>query len=222
MLVKCWYVGKSAKGVCCCKDWKPWTLKGEDGTVGGTMQLPFSASIVQFWYGLPSRTKMGTTTLRSTGGWLRSWAHSIRALFILYLWFWNQIFTCVGVRRSRCASCSRSGEDRYRCWRKHLSSSYVWALENNTRRFFRFSCSVSTESTSGPVESGEASRLLSSDAKEKKTWLAFIHLSSEGGKKLDVYICALQLPNVTCRTSMVNQTKINDNPSWYGHLKTYS
>ncbi len=48
---KCWYVGKSAKGVCCCNDWKPWTLKGEDGTVGGTIQLPFSASILQFWYG---------------------------------------------------------------------------------------------------------------------------------------------------------------------------
>lgn len=52
-----------------------------------------------------------------------------------HLWFWNQIFTWVGVSLIIEAKCSRSGADRYFCCRNRRSSSNVCALENNTLRF---------------------------------------------------------------------------------------
>lgn len=92
--------------------------------------------------GLPSFTKTGTATRRGelSPPTLNSWApFSCTARFVLYLWFWNQIFTWVGVRRIRLARCSRSGAERYLCWRNLRSNSYVCAFENKTRRF-RFLC----------------------------------------------------------------------------------
>ena len=74
---------------------------------------------------------------------------SLMCRFCLYLWFWNQIFTCVGVRQIILARCSRSGADKYLCWRNLLSSSNVWAFVKRTRRFrffcfaFMLSCRVS-------------------------------------------------------------------------------
>lgn len=92
--------------------------------------------------GLPSFTKTGTATRRGEFNppTFRSCApFSWTARFVLYLWFWNQIFTCVGVNRIKLARCSLSGADKYLCWRNLLSSSYVCALEKRTRRF-RFLC----------------------------------------------------------------------------------
>ena len=60
-----------------------------------------------------------------------SWA----ALLVLYLWFWNQIFTWVGDNRIQDAKCSRSGADKYLCCLNLLSSSKVCCLENKTLRF---------------------------------------------------------------------------------------
>lgn len=91
------------------------------------------------WQGLPSRTRTGTATRRGDGKGFMSNPFSWRARFILYLWFWNHIFTCVGLSRIMLAKCSLSGAERYLCCRKRRSSSYVCALENNTLRF-RFFC----------------------------------------------------------------------------------
>lgn len=92
-------------------------------------------------HGFPSRTSTGTATRRGDGigpccwcCWCSYDPFSLCALFVLYRWFWNQIFTWVGVSRMRLARCSRSGADRYFCWRNRLSNSYVWAFEKRTRR----------------------------------------------------------------------------------------
>lgn len=95
-------------------------------------------------HGRPSLTNTGTATRRGelNPPMFKSCApFSWTARLVLYLWFWNQIFTCVGVKRIKLAKCSRSGADRYRCWRNRLSSSYVCALENKTRRL-RFLCTI--------------------------------------------------------------------------------
>lgn len=87
--------------------------------------------------GLPSFTSTGTATRLGEfkPPTFKSWApFSWTARFVLYLWFWNQIFTCVGVKRIKLARCSLSGADKYRCCLNRLSNSYVCALENKTRR----------------------------------------------------------------------------------------
>ena len=101
-----------------------------------------------FWlppkHGFPSLTKTGTATRR--GDWrltaLMFWwwwwwwsiPFSCAARLVLYRWFWNQILTCVGDKRMSDARCSRSGADKYRCWRNRRSSSKVCAFENKTLR----------------------------------------------------------------------------------------
>lgn len=80
------------------------------------------------WQGFPSLTNTGTATLLGEGRGFKSSPFSCLARFSLYLWFWNQIFTCTGVSRIMLARCSLSGAERY---------LWVWALENRTR-LFRF------------------------------------------------------------------------------------
>lgn len=96
-----------------------------------------------FWHGLPSFTSTGTATrlgdccahrFAVSGCWV---ALSFAWRFILYLWFWNQILTWVGVRWIMLAKCSLSGADRYFCCLKRRSSSYTCAWEKSTRRFLR-------------------------------------------------------------------------------------
>lgn len=91
------------------------------------------------WHGLPSLTNTGTATRRGDGSGCKSSPFSCRARFNLYLWFWNQIFTCVGVNRIMLAKCSLSGADKYLCCLNLRSSSYVCAFENRIRRL-RFFC----------------------------------------------------------------------------------
>lgn len=91
------------------------------------------------WHGLPSLTSTGTATRLGDGSGCKSSPFSWRARFNLYLWFWNQIFTCVGVSLMILAKCSLSGADKYLCCRNRRSSSYVCAFENKIRRF-RFFC----------------------------------------------------------------------------------
>lgn len=83
------------------------------------------------WQGLPSRTKTGTATLRGEGRGVMSKPFSCLALFVLYLWFWNQILTCVGVKRMMLAKCSLSGAERYLCcrnlkFRKYFNVFFVF------------------------------------------------------------------------------------------------
>ena len=60
---------------------------------------------------------------------------------VLYLRFWNHIFTCVSVNFSACAKSARSGPERYRCWLNRRSNSYTWACENAALDlFFRCCC----------------------------------------------------------------------------------
>lgn len=112
--------------------------------------------------GLPSRTKTGTATRRGDGsapGCCCSWTpFSCCARFVLYRWFWNQIFTWVGVRRIILARCSRSGADRYLCCRNRRSSSNVCALEKSTRRFrFLWLCDPGCPLLSSSVSSMSSS-----------------------------------------------------------------
>ena len=115
-------------------------------------------------HGRPSLTSTGTATRRGEFRLptFKSWApFSWTARFVLYLWFWNQIFTCVGVSRIRLARCSLSGADKYLCCLNLLSNSYVCALENRTRRF-RFLCD---KLESEPALSGWSLSLSSSCSK---------------------------------------------------------
>lgn len=98
------------------------------------------------WHGFPSFTSTGTATRRGDcccwqepeSCCIWCWdALSLACRFILYRWFWNHIFTCVGVRWIIVAKCSRSGADRYFCCLNRRSSSYTWAWEKSTRRFLR-------------------------------------------------------------------------------------
>lgn len=105
--------------------------------------LGYAVGSISFdWQGFPSFISNGTATLLGEHPLPLASTLSVAALFVLYLWFWNQIFTWVGVSRMMEAKCSLSGALRYLCWRKRLSSSKVCALENSTR-LFRFLCSVS-------------------------------------------------------------------------------
>lgn len=67
------------------------------------------------WQGFPSLTNTGTATLLGEGRGFKSSPFSCLARFSLYLWFWNQIFTCTGVSRIMLARCSLSGAERYLC-----------------------------------------------------------------------------------------------------------
>ena len=56
--------------------------------------------------------------------------------FVLYLRFWNQIFTWVSVNFNMAARPARSGPERYFCWLNRLSSSKTCACENAARERF--------------------------------------------------------------------------------------
>lgn len=125
-------------------------LKAENGAVPGGMETVMSWG-PRTWHGLPSLTRTGIDTLRgeSRNG---SNPFSARALFTLYRWFWNHIFTCVGVKCKSLARCSRSGADKYLCCLKRRSNSKVWVFENRILRLRFF------------PESSELSRSLSTDS----------------------------------------------------------
>ena len=106
------------------------------------LNAPSSSWVFTVSHGLPSLTKTGMATRLGETNWTISMPFSARALFILYLWFWNQIFTWVGVSRRALARCSLSGAERYLCWRNLRSSSYVWALEKSTLLFLFFTVSL--------------------------------------------------------------------------------
>ena len=82
--------------------------------------------------------------------------------FVLYLRFWNQIFTWVSVSFNMAAKPARSGPERYFCWLNRRSSSKTCACEKAAReRFFRsfdpclfmsFTCSVLFDWLVGPKE----------------------------------------------------------------------
>ncbi len=109
------------------------------------------------WHGLPSLTRTGIQTRRGESRYGSS-PFSARALFTLYRWFWNQIFTCVGVNCKTLARCSLSGADKYLCCLKHLSSSNVWVFENRILllRFFPETSELSSVDSSGVKSSGDA------------------------------------------------------------------
>ena len=119
----------------------PWFMPTGDprfGCMGKASCAFISGPFIDGWQGLPSLTNTGTATLRGEGRGFKSKPFSARDRFNLYLWFWNQIFTCVGVNLIILARCSRSGADKYLCCRNLLSNSYVCAFENKTLllRFF--------------------------------------------------------------------------------------
>ena len=110
---------------------------------------------------------------------------SLAALFVLYRWFWNQIFTWVGVRRIIDAKCSRSGALRYRCCLNRRSNSYVWAFEKSTRRF-RFlqfsppdppSCRCASLSSSPPLSPRSSSYSWSSASNSLHDCWSWLQLS---------------------------------------------
>ena len=119
-----------------CMCWSDCALYAEKGIPA--WKVAAKSWALRVWQGFPSLTKTGTATRLGEGRWVTSIPFSARALFILYRWFWNQIFTWVGVRRIKLARCSLSGAERYLCCLKRRSSSYVCALENKTLllRFF--------------------------------------------------------------------------------------
>lgn len=135
------------------------------GGIGTWPVVGYAAGSISFdWQGFPSLISNGTATLLGEHPLPLA---SVAALFVLYLWFWNQIFTWVGVSRIIEAKCSLSGALRYFCWRKRLSSSNVCALENSTR-LFRFLCSVSW----GWVSFACCSSSKSADSSSLHSWLA--------------------------------------------------
>lgn len=79
------------------------------GGIGTWFPGYVAGSISLDWQGLPSLTSTGTATRLGEHPLLPASTRSLAALFVLYLWFWNQIFTWVGVRRMMEARCSRSG-----------------------------------------------------------------------------------------------------------------
>lgn len=135
------------------------------GGIGTWPVVGYVAGSISFdWQGFPSLISNGTATLLGEHPLPLA---SVAALFVLYLWFWNQIFTWVGVSRIIEAKCSLSGALRYFCWRKRLSSSNVCALENSTR-LFRFLCSVSW----GWISFACCSSSNSADSSSLHSWLA--------------------------------------------------
>lgn len=104
-----------------CMCWSDWALYAEKGIPA--WKVAAKSWALRVWQGFPSLTKTGTATRLGEGRWVTSIPFSARALFILYRWFWNQIFTWVGVRRIKLARCSLSGADRYLCCLKRRSSS---------------------------------------------------------------------------------------------------
>lgn len=121
-------------------------LKAENGAAAVTSWG------LRTWHGLPSLTRTGKETRRGESRY-GSIPFSARALFTLYRWFWNQIFTCVGVKCKTLARCSLSGADKYLCCLKRLSNSNVCVFENRILRlrFFpessELSLSRSTDSS---------------------------------------------------------------------------
>lgn len=88
-------------------------------------------------HGLPSFTRTGTATLRGDVNpptLISCVPFSWYARLVLYLWFWNQILTWVGVNLIKLARCSLSGAERYFCCRNLRSNSKVWAFEKRTLR----------------------------------------------------------------------------------------
>lgn len=118
--------------------------------------------------GFPSRTSTGTDTLLGGGRDTISKLWSCLCRLHLYLLFWNQILTWVGVSLSTPARWSLSGADRYLCCLKRRSSSYTCAWEKRTRGFLRLRVLGRSESSGFMSNTGTVGGLNSSDYTRQK------------------------------------------------------
>lgn len=178
------------------------------GGIGTWPVLGYVVGSINFdWQGFPSLINNGTATLLGEHPLPLASTLSVAARFVLYLWFWNQIFTCVGVSRMIEARCSLSGALKYLCCRKRLSSSNVCAFENNTR-LFRFLCSVSC----GCASFACCSSSKSADSSSLHSWF----VSCFGGNERSEIVGLVE--SGCCNTAILNITillsKLNVCFSW--------
>lgn len=178
------------------------------GGIGTWPVLGYVVGSINFdWQGFPSLINNGTATLLGEHPLPLASTLSVAARFVLYLWFWNQIFTCVGVSRMIEARCSLSGALKYLCCRKRLSSSNVCAFENNTR-LFRFLCSVSC----GCASFACCSSSKSADSSSLHSWF----VSCFGGNERSEIVGLVE--SGCCNTAILNITillsKLNVRFSW--------
>ena len=114
------------------------------------MLQEFVGFSVCMWCVLARRWKLNAPR-RFPSSWYRTFTATVFAViggqftaatswrrFVLYLRFWNQIFTWFSVSFNMAAKPARSGPERYFCWLNRRSNSKTCAWENAARdRFLR-------------------------------------------------------------------------------------
>ena len=103
---------------------------------------------------------------------------SLKTFFVLYLLFWNQIFTWLWLKPVSAAICFRSCGFKYCFMRNIFSSSKVCALENRILRLVFFFFVLTSPSEVSPTSMSVFSDSLSSSSDDDST-LSWINLSVE-------------------------------------------